>query len=74
MKTNKSVQSELGSVLISSFLRCIWADPGISCAWKWGGGEEEGALAIETVSPLPVPTLTFLHPIPRERSKGRTSI
>ena len=25
------------------------ADPGISCAWKWGGGEEEGALAIETV-------------------------
>ena len=38
------------------------------------GGEEEGALAIETVSQLPVPILTFLHPISRERRKGRTSI
>ena len=40
---------------------------------RWGGRKEEGALAIETVLQLSVPTLTFLHPIPRERRKGRTS-
>ena len=38
------------------------------------GGEEKGTLAIETVSPLHVPTLTFLHSISREQRKGRTSI
>ena len=41
---------------------------------EWDGGEEEGALAIETVLQLPVPTLTFLHPNSREQRKGRTSI
>lgn len=40
---------------------------------EWGGGEEEGTLDIETVLQLPVPTLTFLHPISRERRKGTTS-
>ena len=31
-------------------------------------------MAIETVLQLSVPTLTFLHPISRERRKGRTNI
>ena len=47
------------------------ADPGISGGGvgggeEWDGGEEEGTLAIETVLLLPIPTLTFLHPIPGE--------
>ena len=62
-------------MLISSFFRCIFKG-GSRNFWcgEWGGGEEEGTLAIETVSQLPVPTLTFLHPIPRERRKLITSI
>ena len=65
----------LSSVLISSFLRCIF-NGGSRNFWcgEWGGGKEEGTLAIETVLQLSVPTLTFLHPISRERRKGRTNI
>ena len=41
---------------------------------RWGGRKEEGALLIETVLQSSVPTLTFLHPISRERRKVRKSI
>ena len=52
------------------------ANPGISGAGS-GVGEKirrGDTLAIETVLQLPVPTPTFLHPISRERRKGRTNI
>ena len=63
------------NVLISSFLRRV-VNGGSGDFWcgEWDGGDEEGALAIETVLQLPVPTPTFLHPISRKRRKGRTSI
>ena len=76
MKTNKSVQAELKLRIDQQFLAVhfLMANRGISGAGKWGGGKEEGTLAIETVLQLPVPTLTFLHPNSREQRKGRTSI
>ena len=36
---------------------------------RWSGRKEEGALVIETVLQLSVPTLTFLHPISSEREQ-----